>query len=63
MLQLGSSSPSSASSPAIGRMCAFPELQFRLPITDKEAELAEGGTSCHRLLSDLGVWPDDGRHV
>ncbi|CAI9619140.1 unnamed protein product, partial [Staurois parvus] len=29
---------SSASSPVIGRLCAFPELQFWRPITGEEAE-------------------------
>ncbi|CAI9585222.1 unnamed protein product [Staurois parvus] len=29
----------SSSSPVIGRLCAYPELQFRRPITGKEAEL------------------------
>ncbi|CAI9566978.1 unnamed protein product [Staurois parvus] len=43
-LPLGSSSPSSTSSPVIGRLCASPELQFRWPISGEEAE----------LLSDLG---------
>ncbi|CAI9553226.1 unnamed protein product, partial [Staurois parvus] len=36
---LGSSSPSSTSSPVIGHLCASPELQFRRPITGEEAEL------------------------
>ncbi|CAI9535101.1 unnamed protein product, partial [Staurois parvus] len=29
---------SSASSPVIGRLCAFPELQFWRPITSEKAE-------------------------
>ncbi|CAI9533925.1 unnamed protein product [Staurois parvus] len=33
---LGSSSPSSTSSPVIGRLCASPELQFRRPITGED---------------------------
>ncbi|CAI9599788.1 unnamed protein product, partial [Staurois parvus] len=43
-------SPSSTSSPVIGRLCASPELQFRWPISGEEAA---------ELLSDPGGGPGD----
>ncbi|CAI9569307.1 unnamed protein product, partial [Staurois parvus] len=62
---LGSSSPSSTSSPVIGHLCASPELQFRWPISGEEAELlSDPGGKAHRWpITGEGAadWPRENR--